>query len=1123
MSGTRNLYGPTGRALSNPDDPEKSITLGDLHGNPMILMESLIHHGLAVPQDEQAHSALVEAYLNALNEAPQRYDLKPFIACLERFAFRAANAYGTKITFRLIGDTLCDRGNQDYFTLLVFKKMHLAGINFSILMSNHDLAFFDSYFGIAKARYAQTGCFPMLRVTNVEVEKSIALHQQSLTNELTLAERQALSESIHQLTLATGYSYPRIIVFSELFENIQLEDQQMAVAINSSNEQAFLCYLLKMPNADVVLGSLSIKELQDLFPHQPKIAEVLVTHFERQDYNAVRELLQSVCRAMYRVIEAGLVDSYQNWFPHFKKFLVDCSVFAMHGNMIACVAPSDSLSHLYAMLNSLSPDDMLKINQEIETILREIYLPRLKLIDYEYSANQTLWLYTHAPFGMAEIKSLAIWLGVEEAGQTITQFIGEMNHCFSQMICHQAISPQIVFRSLATDKGCFKKLVWQRYADLKKARIDIDQYMPSMLANGDPVGYVHGHDRTDIPEYQRERIKQIDQPIGKISYPPLKAKMPSESVFSGDRAHEFIFTPTVDLPRQITSFHVTRNIYGPTPIAPKHNLPEGCELVVTLGDLHGNPMILVEALIYYGLMVPHDDTAHQDLANAYLSFLDDDLNYDPNPILRCFNRFTFRDKNQDGQLIAIRLIGDTLCDRGNLDYFMLLIYKQMYLANISFSVNMSNHDMGFLEAFLKLNKFYKDKQTYPEASVTNVELYKLSEDDKKITSGKLNHNDFYDVVDRIHEMKVAIKYPFPVIYLRESIDNVAPEDHELYVSISQDKLQLHYCLGMPNCDKLNGSIDIQDVKDIFYDEKAFEELMENVANNKTDSVRVVLQEIANQLLYLTDYSLAKEYYQWFEHFDHYVKQCYYGNIDENKIATITPQDSMMHFFRMLNAFERDMQERIIRETKNILVKMLLPRLNYIDYEYSGETNTLTLFTHAPIGPQVIKSLAESFNELYDDATPQALMASVDRINQHRLRYNHDLRSTLKTLSGNDSFNRLIWQRYRDLNELGINIDQYMPETFNGYHLRYVHGHDHSNETVRPWIAQLDTDLGKVSYPEAEARQNSRFALKAPHEYVSSRQCIAPAPIAVSPFGLFGLQGTAATPAAVTPVPKPDKM
>ena len=45
----------------------------------------------------------------------------------------------------LIGDELADRGNNDYFTLLVLKKLHQSKVNLNILLSNHSAEFIRDY------------------------------------------------------------------------------------------------------------------------------------------------------------------------------------------------------------------------------------------------------------------------------------------------------------------------------------------------------------------------------------------------------------------------------------------------------------------------------------------------------------------------------------------------------------------------------------------------------------------------------------------------------------------------------------------------------------------------------------------------------------------------------------------------------------------------------------------------------------------------------------------------------------------------------------------------------------------------------------------------------------------
>ncbi len=128
--------------VEGDSDSRSEITLGDLHGNALKLVHFLVREGvLRVSKDDyynwvnlyrlesaENKTQLKEIHLSSLNDWLQRVEVVKV---------------GPKVRF--LGDLLCDRGANDYFTLKILEKLVTGGRKIEIILSNHDLGFLYFY------------------------------------------------------------------------------------------------------------------------------------------------------------------------------------------------------------------------------------------------------------------------------------------------------------------------------------------------------------------------------------------------------------------------------------------------------------------------------------------------------------------------------------------------------------------------------------------------------------------------------------------------------------------------------------------------------------------------------------------------------------------------------------------------------------------------------------------------------------------------------------------------------------------------------------------------------------------------------------------------------------------
>ena len=123
----------------------KHVSLGDLHGNALKLIYVMIEEGVLELKDDEGglsakekYETLRDIYLTPVDRLT-RDDINVFAAIIN-----SATSHKEKAV-TLIGDELADRGENDYFTLLILQKLKKDDVNIDILLSNHSAEFFKDY------------------------------------------------------------------------------------------------------------------------------------------------------------------------------------------------------------------------------------------------------------------------------------------------------------------------------------------------------------------------------------------------------------------------------------------------------------------------------------------------------------------------------------------------------------------------------------------------------------------------------------------------------------------------------------------------------------------------------------------------------------------------------------------------------------------------------------------------------------------------------------------------------------------------------------------------------------------------------------------------------------------
>ena len=234
------------------------VSIGDLHGNALRLIYILIEEGI-LELSRASYLKLYDIYHIPTGSLTAK-DLNEFELSIE------ASSVNLDRSITLLGDELCDRGNNDYFTLLLLKKLFKAGLDIEIILSNHSAEFIKNF---------STETFIGKHIWSNTAYESIGI---SLTNMHSLVERGLITEQKIRQMIQECY-YPMLKLVSYTKESERLLSIYTHAPVGLETIQA-LAKVFDLPYQDVSASALT------------STIDVINTHFQELLYsNKLADLL----------------------------------------------------------------------------------------------------------------------------------------------------------------------------------------------------------------------------------------------------------------------------------------------------------------------------------------------------------------------------------------------------------------------------------------------------------------------------------------------------------------------------------------------------------------------------------------------------------------------------------------------------------------------------------------------------------------------------------------------------------------------------------------------------------------------------------------------------------------
>ncbi len=134
--------------------PGAMVSIGDLHANILKALHFLLQEGvITLPQEDFEQFVACHKKFSIEHE-PELTEEERYQTIMHMSSILKKIKKGTEdTTVRFLGDTLADRGENDYLMFQLYKMLNTLNINFEVLYSNHDAKFIDIFYTLMTSEH----------------------------------------------------------------------------------------------------------------------------------------------------------------------------------------------------------------------------------------------------------------------------------------------------------------------------------------------------------------------------------------------------------------------------------------------------------------------------------------------------------------------------------------------------------------------------------------------------------------------------------------------------------------------------------------------------------------------------------------------------------------------------------------------------------------------------------------------------------------------------------------------------------------------------------------------------------------------------------------------------------
>jgi len=416
---------------------------------------------------------------------------------------------------------------------------------------------------------------------------------------------------------------------------------------------------------------------------------------------------------------------------------------------------------------------------------------------------------------------------------------------------------------------------------------------------------------------------------------------------------------------------------------------------ISIGDLHANALKLLHLLIQEGVFFTSPEKYHTfsrlyQIPAEYIS------QQELSTLLMMIDNLEVRNTN-----VLIRLIGDEHFDRGHNDLYIDMILRKLHKEGIHYEIILSNHGA---RSIIQIEGFRHGKNLY-DFEIEN-EYILLQAQEVSI------NEELFEINDNIFKILQELEVTHPIVQLYHL--HFARMEAFIHSSTLNDKLIAEQ---------------IEEAESV-WDEQ----------NQKYK--QFYLAQTFNTTLYQFYFLLEKQL-------------GVYKSLSE--VQSLYQQAHIMlaqcaSFKNLYVLLER--QYIVMQTVEELYDNDYTPYLKLLSYSIDPQSQTLTLFSHAPCDLQCIERIANLFSIPFQNQTLANFAQTLDNINHHFVNQYVQKGRITELLDPSGVIYQFIWNREYD----GL----LRPHHIFDYHLHYVHGHDNDEENRPAHVFCLDSRLGSIT-------------------------------------------------------------